>query len=199
LARALIIEPKVLLLDEPLSNLDANLRLEMRDLIRSLQRASGITTIFVTHDQEEAVVLADRVALILDGRLRQYDRADAFYRRPADRDVARFFGGQNFVAGTSQGGVFRSALGALYLPDDARQGVGTLTFRPESIRVGGAGENSLAARVVDRLYLGTQTRLRLAVGEVAIEAVISPDQAEGLEAGAEVPITLPRQSLWVLA
>lgn len=88
LARALIIRPKVLLLDEPLSNLDAHLRLEMRDLIRSLQQEFGITTIFVTHDQEEAVVLADKVALILDGELRQYDKADVFYKRPADEQVA---------------------------------------------------------------------------------------------------------------
>lgn len=85
LARALIIRPKVLLLDEPLSNLDAHLRLEMRDLIRSLQQEFGITTIFVTHDQEEAVVLADKVALILDGELRQYDKADVFYKRPGGR------------------------------------------------------------------------------------------------------------------
>ena len=84
LARALIVQPKVLLLDEPLSNLDAHLRFEMRDLIRNLQQSMGITTIFVTHDQEEAVVLADQVALILDGRLKQYDKPDVFYKRPID-------------------------------------------------------------------------------------------------------------------
>ena len=99
LARALIVHPNVLLLDEPLSNLDAHLRFEMRDLIRSLQQEMGITTIFVTHDQEEAVVLADKVALILDGRLKQYAKADMFYKQPVDEATARFFGGQNFSAG----------------------------------------------------------------------------------------------------
>jgi ABC-type Fe3+/spermidine/putrescine transport system ATPase subunit len=198
LARALIVRPNVLLLDEPLSNLDAHLRFEMRDLIRSLQKELGITTIFVTHDQEEAVVLADRVALILDGSLRQYDRADVFYKRPADEAVARFFGGHNFVQGTAEGGVFRSALGPLQLPDGARTGAGKLTFRPENVKIGASVDNCITARVVDRIYLGTQTRLQLAVGDVAIEAILSPDLVEGLEVGAEVPITLPRQTLWVL-
>jgi len=198
LARALIVRPKVLLLDEPLSNLDAHLRFEMRDLIRSLQRELGITTIFVTHDQEEAVVLADRVALILDGSLRQYDKADVFYKRPADEAVARFFGGHNFVPGRSEGGVFHSGLGALNLPEDARAGPGKLTFRPESVKIGAANENTVTARLIDRIYLGTQTRLRLVAGDVDIEAVLSPDLVEGLEIGADVPICLPRQSLWVL-
>ncbi len=198
LARALIVRPKVLLLDEPLSNLDAHLRFEMRDLIRGLQKDLGITTIFVTHDQEEAVVLADRVALILDGSLRQYAPADMFYKRPADEAVARFFGGHNFITGISDGVLFQSALGPLHLPDGARKGPGKLTFRPENVKVGVAAENTITARVVERVYLGTQTRLRLVVGEVAIEAVLSPDLVEGLAVGASVQVTLPRQTLWVL-
>jgi ABC-type Fe3+/spermidine/putrescine transport system ATPase subunit len=198
LARALIVEPKVLLLDEPLSNLDAHLRLEMRDLIRGLQKQLGITTIFVTHDQEEAVVLADRVALILDGRLRQYDPADHFYKRPANEAVARFFGGQNFVRGRSEGDMFHSTLGPLRLPDGVARGAGTLTFRPEAVRIGGASQNALSALVVDRLYMGTQTRLRLRVGEVHLEAVLSPDVVEGVAAGQTIQINLPPQSLWVM-
>lgn len=198
LARALIVQPRVLLLDEPLSNLDAHLRSEMRDLIRTLQRDMGITTIFVTHDQQEAVVLADRVALILDGALRQYTPADQFYERPANEAVARFFGSQNFVSGVADNGVFHSALGPLRLPGDARNGPGKLTFRPERVHVGAAAENTLTARVVDRTYLGTQTRLRLAVGDTLIEAVLGPDLVDGLQAGTDIEINLPRQSLWVL-
>ncbi|WP_309665525.1 ABC transporter ATP-binding protein [Tabrizicola sp.] len=198
LARALIVEPRVLLLDEPLSSLDTHLRFEMRDLIRSLQKDLCITTIFVTHDQEEAVVLADRIALILDGRLRQVDRPDQFYRRPADQTVARFFGGHNFVPGTSDGAVFQSNLGPLLLPQGARKGPGTLTFRPESIRIGIGAENTLSARLVERVYLGTQTRLRLMVKDVMIEAVLSPDLVDGLETGAELDLTVPPQCLWVL-
>jgi ABC-type Fe3+/spermidine/putrescine transport system ATPase subunit len=198
LARALIVAPHVLLLDEPLSNLDTHLRLEMRDLIRSLQKNLGITTIFVTHDQEEAVVLADRVALILNGRLQQVDRPDQFFRRPADQTVARFFGGHNFIPGTSDGAVFQSALGPLLLPQGARKGPGTLTFRPESVRIGIGAENSLSGRLLEQIYLGTQTRLRLMVKDVMIEAVLSPDLVGGLETGAELALTIPPQCLWVL-
>ncbi len=198
LARALIVRPRVLLLDEPLSNLDAHLRVEMRDLIRSLQRELGITTIFVTHDQEEAVVLADRVGLILDGALRQYDTAEVFYKRPVDEAVARFFGGHNFVSGVAKDGQFQSAMGILQLPEAALEGPGKLTFRPESVVIGGEAENSLMARVVERTFLGTHTRLGLSVNGVVIEAVLSPDLVEQIGAGDELRITLPRKALWVL-
>jgi ABC-type Fe3+/spermidine/putrescine transport system ATPase subunit len=198
LARALIVKPKVLLLDEPLSNLDAHLRIEMRDLIRGIQKDLGITTIFVTHDQEEAVVLADRVALILDGRLRQYDVPDAFYRRPADREVAGFFGGRNLVQGRVAGGVFDGPLGQLILPPGLPDGPGTLTFRPESVRLGAAPANTLTCTVQDRLYLGTQTRLRLLAGQTPIEAVASPDLAQGIAPGDSVTVNLLPDSLWVM-
>jgi putative spermidine/putrescine transport system ATP-binding protein len=198
LARALIVRPKVLLLDEPLSNLDAHLRIEMRDLIRGIQKDLGITTIFVTHDQEEAVVLADRVALILNGRLRQYDAPDAFYRRPADAEVAAFFGGRNVLAGTSEGGIFDGALGRLTLPDEVPRGQGLLTFRPEAVRIGPGEVNTLQALVTDRLYLGTQTRLYLAIGGQVVEAVLSPDLVEGVGPGDMLTINLPPGSLWVM-
>ena len=198
LARALIVRPRVLLLDEPLSNLDAHLRIEMRELIRGIQRDLGITTIFVTHDQEEAVVLADRVALILKGRLRQHDLPEAFYRRPADAEVAAFFGGRNVIAGVSAGGIFDSPLGPLTLPADARTGPGRLTFRPEAVRIGAAAVNSLQARVAERHYLGTQTRLKLAVGATLVEAVLAPDLVQGIGPGDTLIIHLPQQSLWVM-
>ena len=198
LARALIVEPKVLLLDEPLSALDAHLRAEMRDLIRRVQKDLGITTIFVTHDQEEAAALADRIALILDGRLRQYDRPEALYRRPADAQVAAFFGGRNLVAGTAAGGVFDGPLGPLVLPEGARSGPGLLTFRPESVRIGAAPVNTLQARVAARIYLGTQTRLTLSVGPAQIEAALPPDQAEGIAPGDALTINLPPSALWLM-
>ncbi|MCX7301525.1 MAG: ABC transporter ATP-binding protein [Rhodobacterales bacterium] len=199
LARALIVQPKVLLLDEPLSNLDAHLRIEMRDLIRGIQKDLGITTIFVTHDHEEAVVLADRVALILNGQLRQYEVPDAFYRRPADAEVAAFFGGKNVLPGVSAHGTFDGPLGRLTLPDGARPGPGLLTFRPESVRIGPAPVNALKARVSERLYLGSRTRLRLTVGETVVDAVLSPDLVEGIRPGDEITINLPPGSLWIMA
>jgi len=189
----------VLLLDEPLSNLDAHLRLEMRDLIRTLQREMGITTIFVTHDQEEAVVLADRVALILGGRLKQYDPPEAFYKRPADGDVARFFGGRNFVPGRAAGGVFEAPFGRLALPGGAAEGPGRLTIRPENLRLAeGPGENTVAMRLADKLFLGTQTRLAFEAAGTTLEAVVTPTEAEGLSPGDEVTVRLPAEALWML-
>ena len=199
LARALIVEPKVLLLDEPLSNLDAHLRLEMRDLIRGLQKELGITTILVTHDQDEAVVLADRLALILDGRLCQYDQADHFYKRPANEAVARFFGGHNFVRGKADGTVFQSALGPLTLPAGMAQGPAVLTIRPEAIRIGAGATNTLNAQVIDSIYRGTQTQLKLRIDDIDLEAVLSPDLVEGIVPGQGIRINLPPQSLWVMA
>lgn len=198
LARALIIQPKVLLLDEPLSSLDAHLRQDMRDLIRSLQQVLGITTIIVTHDQQEAVMMADRIALILNGQLRQYGPPDAFYKRPADEGVARFFGGQNFVPGVVRGGLFLSPLGPLTLPDGIADGHGTLTIRPESLRLG-QGENARPASVTDRHYLGTQTRLKLRIGGVELDALLPPNTADEVNTGDTITIHMPRQNLWVFA
>ncbi|MBC8093013.1 MAG: ABC transporter ATP-binding protein, partial [Pseudonocardia sp.] len=111
LARALVTDPGVLLLDEPLSQLDAALRIEMRELIRTVQREVGVTTIFVTHDQEEAVMLSDRIALLLDGRVVQDAPPSEFYTRPATLAVARYFGTDNLGPGRVSGGVWSGPLG----------------------------------------------------------------------------------------
>lgn len=200
LARALIVEPNVLLLDEPLSNLDAHLRFEMRDLIRNLQQELGITTIFVTHDQEEAVVLADKVALILDGKLKQYDAPSAFYQRPIDKATAVFFGGQNFIAGTSDNGSFNSPLGVLALPENTANGSGTLTIRPENIRIGTAGnkQNSITAKLTNKIYMGTQTRLLCEINDVSIQVMANPNDVDGHEVGQDIPLVFPSEALWVL-
>ncbi|MCY6379814.1 ABC transporter ATP-binding protein [Hoeflea prorocentri] len=201
LARALIVQPNVLLLDEPLSNLDAHLRFEMRDLIRSLQQEMGITTIFVTHDQEEAVVLADKVALILNGRLKQYDDADVFYKRPIDEATARFFGGQNFIEGDSDGSTFTSSFGSVALPEGVHKGKGKLTFRPENVRIGTelGSENVFHGTLEDKLYMGTQTRLKMRIGDERIDIISNPNEAEGMEPGQDIAVSLPPASLWVLS
>ena len=199
LARALIVQPNVLLLDEPLSNLDAHLRFEMRDLIRNLQQDMGITTIFVTHDQEEAVVLADKVALILDGRLKQYDVSSAFYSRPVDKATALFFGGQNFVEGHVDNDVFDSALGRMQLPPNSFSGRGTLTIRPENIRIGAADDqNSVVASVTHKIYMGTQTRLQCQVGDSLLTVIANPNDVHGYEVGQDIALHFPQNALWVL-
>lgn len=197
LARALILRPRVLLLDEPLSNLDPALRDEMRGLIRSLQRETGTTTLVITHDQAEAVALADCIGLLLDGRLAQYDIPEAFYRRPATEAVARFFGGVNFIPGTVRGGQFHSALGPMALPAGSAQGDHLLTIRPEALRLG-PGENSRPAQVTALTFLGTQTRVDLSVDGIALQALAPPDAARTLGPGDRITVALPPEALWLL-
>lgn len=197
LARALILRPKLLLLDEPLSNLDPALRDEMRQLIQGLQRETGITTLIITHDQAEAVALADRIALLLAGRIAQHDRPEAFYRRPATEAVARFFGGVNFIPGTARDSRFHSALGPLTLPMDAPEGDHLLTIRPEALRLG-PGENSRDATVSDLTFLGTQTRVALEVAGLPLQAFAPPDAVRGLQPGDRITIALPPGTLWLL-
>ena len=200
LARALIVQPRVLLLDEPLSNLDAHLRFEMRDLIRNLQQSMGITTIFVTHDQEEAVVLADQVALILDGKLKQYAQPDVFYKKPIDVVTAKFFGGQNFIKGTSKNNNFSSNIGKLSLPKDCLQGNGILTFRPENVQIGKGPKsvNTIKAKIIEKIFLGTQTRLKLSIKDEVIQAIANPNEVDEKETGIEIDINIPPSSLWVI-
>ena len=200
LARALIVQPRVLLLDEPLSNLDAHLRFEMRDLIRNLQQSMGITTIFVTHDQEEAVVLADQVALILDGKLKQYAQPDVFYKKPIDVVTAKFFGGQNFIKGPSKNNNFSSNIGKLALPKDCLQGNGILTFRPENVQIGKGPKsvNTIKAKIIEKIFLGTQTRLKLSIKDEVIQAIANPNEVDEKETGIEIDINIPPSSLWVI-
>ena len=200
LARALIVQPRVLLLDEPLSNLDAHLRFEMRDLIRNLQQSMGITTIFVTHDQEEAVVLADQVALILDGKLKQYAQPDVFYKKPIDVVTAKFFGGQNFIKGTSKNNNFSSNIGKLALPKNCLQGNGVLTFRPENVQIGKGPKsvNTIKAKIIEKIFLGTQTRLKLSIKDEVIQAIANPNEVDEKKTGIEIDINIPPSCLWVI-
>ncbi len=197
LARALVLAPRVLLLDEPLSNLDPTLRDEMRGLVRDLQRETGITTLVVTHDQAEAVALADQIALLLDGRLAQHAGPDDFYRRPASQAVARFFGAVNFIPGTARAGQFQTSFGLLALPPESAEGAHLLTIRPESILLG-PGPNPLTARVKAVTFLGTQSRVDLSVAGHPLRAVVAPDAARSLRAGDSIPIALPPTALWLL-
>jgi ABC-type Fe3+/spermidine/putrescine transport system ATPase subunit len=197
LARALVVGPQVLLLDEPLSQLDAGLRIEMRELVLRLQRELRITTIFVTHDQEEAVMLADRVALMFDGRLQQYDQPRGFYERPGSVRIARFFGGQNFIGGHKQGCRFVSSVGAFELNGvTAPDGPGILTIRPEAVALAAEGPNTLRGTITSSLYLGTQTRYSIAAGGVELQALAGPTAAH--RPGDEVALELPKERLWVL-
>ncbi|MGR3464227.1 ABC transporter ATP-binding protein [Limimaricola sp.] len=197
LARALVLKPGLLLLDEPLSSLDAHLRGEMRALIRRLQRETGITTLVVTHDQEEAAVLGDRVALMLGGRIHQIGAGASLWNRPADLDVARFFGGCNFIPGRSSGEAFDCALGRLALPEGAPSGEGCLTLRPEAIEPG-EGENAVTVRVIETRFEGLLTRITAQAGDIRLEALMRAGAARGAVPGQETRWRLPSAALWVL-
>ncbi|CAN5741447.1 ABC transporter ATP-binding protein [soil metagenome] len=195
LARALIIEPDILLLDEPLSQLDANLRIEMRDLIRQIQAELGITSVFVTHDQEEAVMLADRIALMLAGRIQQDGLPQEFYEQPASQAVARFFGTQNFVPGSVKGQAFESALGTFPLAHDHPEGDGLLVIRQEAIEVDDSGRGVEAT--VDRaMYLGTHVRVWVRAGGVGLQFTATP--GFHYDSGAAIRLRLPTDRMWVV-
>ena len=193
LARALVTEPRLLLLDEPLGALDANLREGMRELVKEIQREGDHTTVFVTHDQEEAVVLADRIALLTDGRLQMYDHPEAFYERPLNREIAEFFGATNFLRGHARNGSIETPLGPLKLRNPAPPGDVTLTIRPEAVRLE-SGENSFTARVHEATYLGTQVLYGLDASGIVLKAALPPHVRLGF--GDEVTARLPAESLW---
>ncbi len=137
LARALVLRPRVLLLDEPFSQLDADLRAEMRRLVRELHDETELTTLFVTHDQDEAVELADRIALMLDAQLAGVARPEGFYTDPPSLAAARFFGATNELRGVVTGGRFRSADGAVEVTTTAGEGAAVLVVRPEAVSLRG--------------------------------------------------------------
>jgi len=170
LARALVYEPRVLLLDEPLAALDKKLREEMRSELREIQRSVGITTVFVTHDQSEALGLSDRIAVMHRGRIEQLGTPREIYERPATRFVAEFIGASSVLRGrataadrvTLTGG---EAVRVLGVPGLRAGEAVELAIRPERIRLaGGEGENVMDGRVIGVVYQGLQTELTVEVG-----------------------------------
>ena len=180
LARALAIEPQVLLLDEPLSALDAKIRIALRKEIRDIQRQLGITTVYVTHDQEEALSLSDRVVVMSEGRIEQIGTPAEIYNFPATPFVASFVGTLNLVAarvveaGTGRLSVAGQEVRASKPITQARDGsTVTLAIRPESIELGeGGGSNHFRGLVEDASFLGSIVRVRMGIGE---ELAISLD------------------------
>jgi iron(III) transport system ATP-binding protein len=163
LARTLVIEPEVLLLDEPLSNLDAKLRVDMRSELRRLQRKLGLTAIYVTHDQEEANAIADRIAVLDQGRIQQIGAPLDLYDRPANRFVATFLGTANLIDGQIKtDGRFVGFDGLALTGIAAPEGPACISVRPQDVMVGRTGEG-IAATVAEREFLGGFTRYRMQV------------------------------------
>ena len=201
LVRALLADPRLLLLDEPLANLDPEMRREMRGLITDFQRERSITTIFVTHDQEEAVEIGDRIALVIAGRLEQIGRPSDFYERPNSARLVRFFGSENLIPGTRRGDIVATSVADLHVaPGGPPDGAVVLTIRPEAVMLGlGDPANTIEGRVIATRYRGTHVGVRVAVAETIIEASLRPDEARSFAVGDVIKVTLPTARLWVMA
>ncbi|MCO5093177.1 ABC transporter ATP-binding protein [Bosea sp. (in: a-proteobacteria)] len=212
-ARTVAVEPKVLLLDEPLSNLDAKMRVQVRRELRDLQQRLGLTTIFVTHDQEEANTICDRIAVMNDGIVQQVGTPMELYERPANLFVAGFLGTANILAGklTGSGGtrVFEIEGGTrVPVPADAAVPEGaTLVFRPQHASLGAAGGGTedgmlaLPCTVANREFLGASVRYGVSIGAAEVAVDVPFQSGSGLFAvGSQATLRLsPRSLLWLAA
>jgi putative spermidine/putrescine transport system ATP-binding protein len=199
LARALAIEPKVLLLDEPLSALDAKVRRQLREEIRRIQIMIGITTLFVTHDQEEALAMGDRVGVMSAGRLEQIAPPSELYDRPRTRFVAEFVGLTNRIAGTAAGGVV-NVLGTPVplLDGSAQSGPVQALVRPENVRLVPAEDGT--ARVAAVSFLGSLCRAQVTLpDETLVVAQMSASESRGLVPGATVKVIVDPAPVFAVA
>ena len=206
LARAIVIHPRVLLFDEPLSNLDAKLRVQMREEIRDLQRRLGITTLYVTHDQEEAMAVSDRIVVMSKGLVMAQGTAHELYHRPRSEFVAHFIGRVNLVPGkvldTGGGRARVEAWGATVeasAPEGLKRGDEVrLVLRPEAIEVVREGGH-WPATVAGRMFLGEKIEYRMQCADSALHIVrYNAGPGEVLAEGATVRLRVLEDAAWVL-
>ena len=199
LARALAIEPQVLLLDEPLSALDAKVRAQLRDEIRRIQLDVGITTLFVTHDQEEALAIADRVGVMREGRLEQLAPPTEVYSRPATSFVAEFVGLSNRLAGEVRGGeVIVRGCRLPLVERDTPDGQVVALVRPEAVSLASnapepgteAGSGPLTGTVIAITFLGATSRVTVDLGDTRVMAQLPTSEASALAAGSRVVLAI---------
>ena len=196
IARCLAARPKLMLLDEPLSNLDAALREDMRTEMMDLVRREGITVVYVTHDQAEAMAVTDRIAVMREGTIAQFDTPERIYEAPADPFVASFIGGFSLLAGQAEGPVFRPGCGGapMRMPG-AMTGAGVLVIRPEDARPAGAYPGTrLGGTVTSAAYQGRCWRLVMKIGG----AQVLIDWPERIAPGTALDFSLPEERCFVL-
>lgn len=195
LARALVLEPSILLLDEPFSSLDTDLRQKMQRLIQRLQKETQTTMLFVTHDQSEAFIISDRIALLIDGQIRQVDSPEKLYTSPATKEVAHFFGNRNIISGNIEEGLLQTK--KIQIPvqlPDAREV--TAIIRPEEIDISTSqGLYSIPAIITKRRFEGALTRLDLQVDHLSLTAL---SLSSHFRENQQVWITLPTRSLHLI-
>jgi len=189
----------VLLLDEPLSALDAKVRLQLREQIRTLQQRLGITTLFVTHDQEEALSMADRVGVMREGRLEQIAAPDELYERPASAFVAEFVGVMNRIPGQLQSDRLVAVLGGLvpaHSDSDEAPGDVDVLVRPEGLRMEPVQNGN--GIVTNRTFLGSVTRVSVLLsGDVTVQVDKPSAEAAALPPGTSVSVSLPPEPVLV--
>ena len=201
LARAIVIKPDVLLMDEPLSNLDAKLRLEMRQAIRKIQREVGITTVYVTHDQEEAMSISDTIAVMNAGKIQHIGTPRDIYQRPANTFVATFIGRTNILDARMEQGTLVFPTGERFTRDSWRtipDGPVKVSVRPEEFVVHHADEKAggLSAVLEDSVYLGLNTHYYLKLtGGASVELIQESAIDEKLEPGSAVTLTLKEEKI----
>ena len=194
LARAIVIQPEVLLMDEPLSNLDAKLRVEMRNVIKRIQRQVGITTVYVTHDQEEALAISDRIAVMHGGVIQQIGTPKHIYQRPANEFVSSFIGLSNFVDAENENGTLDFGCGyrvpmSTLRPDAGRKVC--VAVRPEEFLIRSAEEPGIPATVRSSVFLGMTQHYFLTLGEEKeIEVVVPSDRSDLIPDGEKVSLQI---------
>ncbi|HZO34054.1 MAG TPA: ABC transporter ATP-binding protein [Gaiellaceae bacterium] len=190
-ARALVKRPAVLLLDEPLGALDLKLRQRLQIELAQIHRDVGTTFVYVTHDQEEAMSMADRIAVMNDGRIEQLGTPEEVYRRPTSRFVADFIGDSNFFHANVTGDVAELADGSRVACGGGRTGAATLMVRPEAIRLGG-GDRAIAGRVVQTSFLGSHVRVAVESPSSDAPVIVALREATAAPAvGEDVSLTWP--------
>lgn len=194
LARAIVIQPEVLLMDEPLSNLDAKLRVEMRNVIKRIQRQVGITTVYVTHDQEEALAISDRIAVMHGGVIQQIGTPKHIYQRPANEFVSSFIGLSNFVDAENQNGTLDFGCGYRVQMSTLRPDAGRkvcVAVRPEEFLIRSAEEPGIPATVRSSVFLGMTQHYFLTLGdEKEIEVVVPSDRSDLIPDGEKVSLQI---------
>ena len=194
LARAIVIQPEVLLMDEPLSNLDAKLRVEMRNVIKRIQRQVGITTVYVTHDQEEALAISDRIAVMHGGVIQQIGTPKHIYQRPANEFVSSFIGLSNFVDAENQNGTLDFGCGYRVQMSTLRPDAGRkvcVAVRPEEFLIRSAEEPGIPATVRSSVFLGMTQHYFLTLGEEKeIEVVVPSDRSDLIPDGEKVSLQI---------
>jgi len=199
LARALATSPSLLLLDEPLSALDAKVRVRLREELRSLQRRLGVTTIMVTHDQEEALALADRIVVMNQGQIDQVGTPTEIYRQPSTPYVADFVGTMSFLTATMSA-PHRATLGGHELPVESDYTVGqkvTLAIRPEAARLESPPNGGLPGSVADIAFLGSFVRVKVDGPEGQTLLVDVPADHAIPQMGEKVSVRLPQEAIRV--